>query len=61
MMMVLAFGISSPDSIMVVANKVSEKNAILQIKILLNSLGLNEDEINRELNNYLETTKNSHK
>ena len=44
-----------------VAKKVNEKNAILQIKILLNSLGLNEDEINRELNNYLQTTKNSHK
>ena len=44
-----------------VAKKVKEKNAILQIKILLNSLGLNEDEINRELNNYIETTKNSHK
>jgi len=43
-----------------VAKKVNEKNAILQIKILLNSLGLNEDEINRELNNYLEITKNSH-
>ncbi|MBY8979099.1 MAG: tetratricopeptide repeat protein [Candidatus Lokiarchaeota archaeon] len=43
-----------------IANKVSAKNSILQIRILLNSLGLSEDEINKELNHYLNTTKNSY-
>jgi tetratricopeptide (TPR) repeat protein len=42
-----------------VANKVKEKNAILQIRILLNSLGLSEGEIDKELNNYLNKAKNS--
>jgi len=32
-----------------IAEEIKEKNSILQIKILLNSLGLNEEEINREL------------
>ena len=43
-----------------IANKVRAKNSILQIRILLNSLGLSEDEINKELNDYLNTAKNSH-
>lgn len=43
-----------------IANKVSAKNSILQIRVLLNSLGLNEDEINKELNHYLNGAKNSH-
>ena len=43
-----------------VANNVGEKNAILQIRILLNSLGLSEDEINKELNNYLNKAEDSH-
>ena len=43
-----------------IANKVKAKNSILQIRILLNSLGLSEEEINKELNIYLNTTKNSH-
>ena len=42
-----------------IANKVRAKNAILQIKILLNSLGLSEHEINKELKNYLNKTKTS--
>jgi tetratricopeptide (TPR) repeat protein len=42
-----------------IANKVKAKNAILQIRILLNSLGLSEDDINKELNNYINTAKNS--
>ncbi len=44
-----------------IANKVRAKNAILQIKILLNSLGLSEEEINKELKNYINTTKTSNK
>ncbi len=43
-----------------IANKIRAKNSILQIRILLNSLGLSEDEINKELNDYLNTAKNSH-
>ncbi len=43
-----------------IANKVRAKNSILQIRILLNSLGLSEEEINKELNNYLNTARNSH-
>jgi tetratricopeptide (TPR) repeat protein len=43
-----------------IANEVRAKNAILQIKILLNSLGLSEYEINKELKNYLNSAKNSH-
>ena len=42
-----------------IANEVRAKNAILQIKILLNSLGLSEHEINKELKNYLNKTKTS--
>ena len=42
-----------------IANEVKAKNAIIQIRILLNSLGLNEDDINKELQNYLKTAKNS--
>ncbi|MHA1391329.1 MAG: hypothetical protein ACTSQT_03690, partial [Promethearchaeota archaeon] len=43
-----------------IANEVSAKNSILQIRILLNSLGLNEDDINIELNHYINRDKNSH-
>jgi len=43
-----------------IANEVSAKNSILQIRILLNSLGLSENEINKELNHYLNGVKNSH-
>ena len=42
-----------------IANKVRAKNSILQIRILLNSLGLSEEEINKELKNYINTTKTS--
>ncbi len=43
-----------------IANKVRAKNSILQIRILLNSLGLSEEEINKELKNYLNNAKNAH-
>ncbi len=43
-----------------IANEVSAKNSILQIRILLNSLGLSEDDINIELNHYINRAKNSH-
>jgi tetratricopeptide (TPR) repeat protein len=42
-----------------IANEVSAKNSILQIRILLNSLGLSEDDINIELNHYINRAKNS--
>jgi len=42
-----------------IAKKVRAKNSILQIKIILNSLGLSEDEINKELKNYFNTAKNT--
>jgi len=34
------------------AKKINDNNSILQIKIILNSFGLNEDEINHELKEY---------
>lgn len=41
-----------------IAEELQEKNSILQIRILLNSLGLNEDEIDKELTLYLNRRKN---
>ncbi|MFX0074475.1 MAG: tetratricopeptide repeat protein [Candidatus Hermodarchaeota archaeon] len=41
-----------------IAEKIQAKNSILQIRILLNSIGLNEDEINKELELYLNRRKN---
>ncbi len=40
------------------AEEIKAKNSILQLRILLNSLGLNEDEINKELTLYLNRRKN---
>ncbi|MFW9939375.1 MAG: tetratricopeptide repeat protein, partial [Candidatus Thorarchaeota archaeon] len=39
------------------AMKINDNNSTIQIKIILNSFGLNEDEINRELKEY-QTQKN---
>ncbi len=41
-----------------IAENIKEKNAILQIRILLNSLGLDEEEINKELTTYMHRRKN---
>jgi tetratricopeptide (TPR) repeat protein len=41
-----------------IAEEIQAKNSIIQIRILLNSLGLNEDEINKELTLYLARRKN---
>jgi len=41
-----------------IAENIKEKNAIIQIRILLNSLGLNEEEINKELATYTHSRKN---
>lgn len=41
-----------------IAEKIKAKNSILQIRILLNSLGLNEEEINNELTTYVNRRKN---
>jgi len=41
-----------------IAEEIKVKNSILQIRILLNSLGLSEDEINKELTIYLNRRKN---
>jgi tetratricopeptide (TPR) repeat protein len=41
-----------------IAENIKEKNAILQIRILLNSLGLDEEEINKELTIYKHRRKN---
>ena len=41
-----------------IAEEVKAKNSILQLKILLNSLGLNEEEIAKELTIYLNRRKN---
>ena len=41
-----------------IAENIKEKNAILQIRILLNSLGLDEEEINKELTTYIHRRKN---
>ena len=41
-----------------IAESIKEKNSILQIKILLNSLGLDEEEINKELTTYKHPRKN---
>ena len=41
-----------------IAEEIKAKNSILQIRILLNSLGLNDDEINNELTLYLNRRKN---
>jgi tetratricopeptide (TPR) repeat protein len=40
-----------------IAEEINVKNSILQIRILLNSIGLNEDEINKELMNYINSRK----
>lgn len=41
-----------------IAEEIKAKNSILQIRILLNSLGLNEEEINKELTTYMNRKKN---
>ncbi len=41
-----------------IAEEIKSKNSILQIRILLNSLGLSEEEINKELTTYLNRRKN---
>ena len=41
-----------------IAEKIKAKNSILQIRILLNSLGLNEEEIDKELTRYMNCRKN---
>ena len=41
-----------------IAENIKEKNSILQIRILLNSLGLDEEEINKELTTYMHRRKN---
>lgn len=41
-----------------IAEKIKAKNSILQIRILLNSLGLDEEEINNELTIYMNRRKN---
>lgn len=41
-----------------IAENIKEKNSILQIRILLNSLGLDEEEINKELTMYMRSRKN---
>ena len=41
-----------------IAEKIKAKNSILQIRILLNSLGLNEEEINNEVTTYVNRRKN---
>ncbi|NVM43959.1 MAG: tetratricopeptide repeat protein [Candidatus Lokiarchaeota archaeon] len=41
-----------------IAEKIKAKNSILQIRILLNSLGLNEEEIDKELTTYMNCRKN---
>ncbi|MFX0009603.1 MAG: tetratricopeptide repeat protein [Candidatus Hermodarchaeota archaeon] len=41
-----------------IAEEINAKNSIIQLRILLNSLGLNEDEINRDLTLYLNSRKN---
>ena len=41
-----------------IAKEIKSKNSILQIRILLNSLGLSEEEINKELTTYLNRRKN---
>jgi len=41
-----------------IAEEIKAKNSILQIRVLLNSLGLNEEEINRELTMYMNRKKN---
>jgi len=41
-----------------IAEDIKAKNSILQIRILLNSLGLNEEEINKELTLYTNRRKN---
>ena len=41
-----------------IAENIKEKNSILQIRILLNSLGLDEEEINKELTIYRQRRKN---
>jgi tetratricopeptide (TPR) repeat protein len=41
-----------------IAEEIQAKNSIIQIRILLNSLGLDEDEINKELALYLSRRKN---
>lgn len=41
-----------------IAEEIKAKNSIVQLRILLNSLGLNEDEINNELTLYLNRRKN---
>ena len=41
-----------------IAEEIKAKNSILQLRILLNSLGLNDDEINNELTLYLNRRKN---
>jgi tetratricopeptide (TPR) repeat protein len=41
-----------------IAENIKEKNSILQLRILLNSLGLDEEEINKELTIYMHRRKN---
>ena len=41
-----------------IAEEIKSKNSILQIRILLNSIGLSEEEINKELTTYLDRRKN---
>jgi tetratricopeptide (TPR) repeat protein len=41
-----------------IAENIKEKNSILQIRILLNSLGLDTEEINNELTTYRQRRKN---
>ena len=41
-----------------IAEEIKAKNSILQIRVLLNSLGLNEEEINKELTIYINRRKN---
>ena len=41
-----------------IAENIKEKNSILQLRILLNSLGLDEEEINKELTMYVHHRKN---
>jgi len=40
-----------------IAEEIKANNSILQIRILLNSIGLNEDEINKELMTYINSRK----
>ncbi|NVM16297.1 MAG: tetratricopeptide repeat protein [Candidatus Lokiarchaeota archaeon] len=41
-----------------IAEEIKAKNSIIQIRVLLNSLGLNEEEINKELTMYMNRKKN---